>query len=399
MVQAGYGIFYDAPLAHAGPNAASLGFESSGSLSSPDNGITPAVIMAQGVTGVSLTAPPLVPGFGAVKVGQAVSTSVTFFQRDRATPYSQQFNFGIQRELPASMVFSMSYLGNLGRKMPLSNLTMNQVPSSQMGAGNAQVRRPFPQFSGVSLLYPTIGNNNYHAGLVKLEKRFSHGLSLLTTYTWSRSIGNVDQQNVAAIGDNEIYQDYYNRGLDKGPDGIDIVHRYTMTGVYDLPFGKGRAWMQKGFLSQVIGGWTLAALSTIQSGGPFTVTMRTDTTNSFAAGTLRANVLRDGNLPKNQRTVERWFDTEAFAAPAAYTFGNAGRGIMRADGRINVDLSLNKRFYLSESIYAKFTGEFFNSMNHPDFSPPGRQLGGPGFGQVTDATDGRVVQLGLQIVF
>jgi hypothetical protein len=399
VVHTGYGVFYDAPLAHAGPNAASLGFESSGTKSSPDAGVTPALIMAQGVTGVALTAPPLEPGFGAVRVGQPVSTSVTFFERDRATPYSQQFNFGIQRELPASMVASVSYLGNLGRKIPLASLPMNQVRPELLGPGNAQTKRPFPQFAGVSLLFPAIGNNNYHAGMAKLEKRFSHGLSLLTTYTWSRNIGNVDQQNIAQIGDNAIYQDYYNRRLDKGADAIDVVHRFTLTGVYDLPFGKGRAWVQKGLLAQVLGGWTMGSLTTLQSGGPFTVTMRTDTTNAFPAGTQRANVLRDGNLPKNQRTVERWFDTDAFTAPAAYTFGNAGRGILRADGRINIDLSLNKRFYLSESVYAKFTGEFFNSMNHPDFAPPGFSLGAPGFGQVTDATDGRVVQLGLQIVF
>lgn len=273
----------------------------------------------------------------------------------------------------------------------------DQVPPDRMGSGNAQVRRPFPHFNNVSILLPTLGVNNYHAGILRLEKRFSHGLSCLGSYTWARNIGNLDE--AAGFGDDQIYQDYYNRKLDKGPLTIDIVHRFIWSSVYDLPFGKGRRWLGTGVLSPVLGGWTVGAITTMQSGGPFTVTMQTNTTNAFSAGGLRANVLRDPNLPAGERRLDRWFDTEAFQAPAPYTFGNAGRGIIRADGRVVFDFSINKNFNFGEKTYLQFRGELFNAFNHPDFSPPNHSMGSSGFGTITGATEPRTVQVGLRLVF
>ena len=399
VFRGGFGIFFEHPLAAAAANANSLSFETAANLNSPDNGITPAFILGQGVQGLSLRSPTRDDSFGAVRVGQTPNTTVTFFERDRPTGYAMQYNFGIQRELPSSMVAEITYLGNLGRKMPVSDLTLNQVPVSLMGVGNAQSRRPFPQFSGVGVRLPAIGAMNYHAMMVRLEKRLSHGLSFNTTYTWSRNIGNINHESAGDIVDNQIYQNAYDRSLDKGPVAIDIVHRYTLSSIYDLPFGKGRQWLTGGPLSAVLGGWTYGVIAGIQSGGPLSVVMNNDTTNAFPAGTQRPDVLRNPNLPVGERTVDRWFDTSAFAAPAPYTFGNAGRGIIRADGRINFDMSLNKRFYLHERLTTKFSAELFNAFNHPDFAPPNRQFGNPNFGLINDATDGRVVQLGLEFVF
>ena len=399
VVRGGYGIFYEHPFAHGAPSSASLGYERSAGLSSPDNGITPAFYLGQGVTGVSLESPTRDDSFGAVAVGKKATTNVTFYEQNRRGGYAQQFNFGIQRQLPGDMVLELSYLGNLGRKMPISNLNINQVPPDQMGPGNAQVRRPFPQFNNVQIAFPTFGVNDYHAGVVRLEKRLSRGLSFLGTYTWARNLGNIDESAGGDLGDNQIYQDYYNRRLDKGPLAIDIVHRFAWSSVYDLPLGRNRTWLTNGVLSHVLGGWTVGAISSVQSGGPFTVTMQTNTTNAFSAGGLRANLLRDPNLPAGQRTVERWFDTEAFQTPPSYTFGNAGRGILRADGRVNFDFSINKNFYLGEASFVQFRGELFNAFNHPDFSPPNRSMGSSGFGTVTGATDPRTIQLGLRIVF
>lgn len=399
VLRGGFGIFFEHPLTHAAANANTLGFETSANLNSPDNGVTPAFIFRNGIQGLNIGSPVRDDRFGAVRVGQATTTAVTFFEPDRPTGYAMQYNFGIQRELGSNMVAEVSYLGNLGRKMPNSDLTINQVPPELMGPGNAQARRPYPQFSNVSVRLPAIGSMNYHAALFKLEKRLSHGLSFNTTYTWSRNIGNIDHENIADVGDNQLYQNFYDRSLDKGPNAIDIVHRFTLSSVYDLPWGKGRQWMQSGVLSQVLGGWTLGSIASAQTGGPFTVVMNADTSNAFPAGTQRPNVLRDPNLPVSERTVEQWFDTAAFAAAPANTFGNAGRGILRADGRINFDFSLNKRFYLGERLITKLTGEFFNAFNHADFAPPNRALGNPAFGTIGDATDGRIVQLGLEFTF
>ena len=105
------------------------------------------------------------------------------------------------------------------------------------------------------------------------------------------------------------------------------------------------------------------------------------------------------NLPNSEKSLLRWFDTAAFELPAPFTFGNAGRGIVRADGRINFDFSLVKNFNFSESAFVQFRGEVFNAFNHPDFDLPGRALGGPGFGVINGATEAGVMQLGLRVVW
>jgi hypothetical protein len=398
VIRGGSGVFYEHPFAHGAPASVALGYQLSHSDASQDQGATPAFYLQEGPTGVSLGKPELGDDFGAVSVGKKPTQSLSFFETNRKAGYSMMFNFGIQRQLPGDMVLDITYMGNLARKMPNSNLQINQVPVELMGPGNKQTLRPYPQFNNVAIQFPTLGVTNYHAGVIKLQKRFSSGLSFLTTYTWSRNIGDIDQANTGAIGDNALYEDYYNRRLDKGPNAIDIVHHYTLSAVYDLPFGNGRRWVTGGALSNIIGGWTISTLGTVQSGGPFGVRVQSPKIN-YAAGTPRANIIGEPNLPGSERTVERWFNTEAFARPPDYTFGDSGRGVVRADGRVNFDFSLNKRFYITERIDLRFSGEFFNAFNHPDFSPPNRNLGNSNFGRITSATEGRVIQLGLQLNF
>ncbi|MCL5746367.1 MAG: carboxypeptidase regulatory-like domain-containing protein, partial [Acidobacteria bacterium] len=315
VVRGGYGIYFEHPFDGDVTTVASLGFAPSSSVASPDNGITPAFVMKNGIS-VPTTTQTLDDAFGAVPVGKTATTAVTYFEPDRRTGYAQQFSFGVQRQLSGNALVEVSYMGSLSRHMPNSNITLNQVPPGRMGPGNAQSRRPFPQFSNVSILVPPMGVTNYHAGMVRFEKRMSSGLTVLTSYTWSRNIGNLAEN--AGFGDNQNYQDYYNRRADKGPSTIDVPHRFTWSSVYDLPFGKSRKWLQNGFAASAIGGWSVGVVTSVQSGGPFSVTMQTDTTNAFSAGALRANVIGDPNL-SGGGTPTRWFNTGAFQAPAAYT--------------------------------------------------------------------------------
>lgn len=403
VVRVGLGVFIAHPFDHGVPNVASLGFEKSLSLSTPDNGVTAPFLLKDGAPPAGATEPKLDAGFGAVAVGKNATTNVQFYERDRRQGYSQQFNLGIQHELPGSILLEIGYIGNLSRKLSLANLNINQIPPERIDAIRPagvfrQGFRPFPQFSNVTLLQANFGVTDYHAGVIKLEKRYSQGLALFASYTWSKNLSNLDS-NSGNLGDDQQFSDYYHRRADKGPDALDIRHRFTWSSVYDLPLGRGRKWLNHGPLAQVIGGWSLGAISTIQSGAPFTVTTQTNTTNVFSAGAQRANVLRDANLPNSQKSLTRWFDTSAFEAPADFTFGNAGRGIVRADGRVNFDFSLVKNFSFSESRSVQLRGETFNALNHPDFAPPGHALNGPGFGVVSTATDGRIIQLGLRVVF
>lgn len=267
-----------------------------------------------------------------------------------------------------------------------------------MGAKATQKDRPLPQFSNVSIQFPTLGVSNYHAGFLRVERRFVAGFSFLGSYTWSKNIGNADPGG-GSLGDVQFYQDLYNRKLDRGAGELDINHRFTWSSIYELPFGARRRWLSNSAWRYLLGGWSFGAIGAIQSGPPVSIWTQTNTTNAFSSGAQRADLLRDPNLPGSERSVDRWFDTDAFARPAQFTFGNSGNGIVRADGAILFDFSLIKNFYMSEEAYVQFRAELFNAFNHPNFGLPGHVLGAPGFGTVTSAGEGRIVQFGLRAVF
>ncbi|MDZ4802646.1 MAG: hypothetical protein SGI92_31175 [Bryobacteraceae bacterium] len=399
VVRGGWGVSFAHPFDRGAPNSASLGFEQSLSLNSPDNGITFPVVVAQGLPNASLSKPALNDSFGAVRVGQAVTTAVTFFEENRRTGYSMQYNFNIQRELFGGMQVEVGYLANLSRKLASANLNINQIPNEKMGLGTSQRDRPYPQFNGVTLIAPALGVSDYHAGILRLQKRFSTGLSFNFNYTWSKFLNNTDEGGAALGAEGSPYSNYYNRRADWGPSENDIPHRISFSGVYDLPFGTGKRWVSKGPAKWVVGDWGLSTVTTLQSGAAFTVTTQVDSTNAFSSGGLRADVLRNPNLPAGERTLGRWFDTGAFAQPAAFRYGNQGVNILRGDGLVNVDLSLLRNFPIGEQRKLQFRAESFNVSNTPTFGLPGRTFGGPGFGVIGSASPGRRLQLGLRLVW
>jgi hypothetical protein len=399
VVRSGYGIFFAHPFDHGAPSSASLGFEMSATLNSPDNGITAPFYLRDGVPGLNLAAPALDDSFGAVRVGQQPNTAVTFYESGRRTGYSQQFNFGIQRELPGRMVVEVAYLGNLSRKLPSSNISINQIRPERMGPGTTQRDRPFPQFSNVSVVLPSFGVSSYHAGMVRFEKRFSQGLNVLSTYTWSKFLNNVDEGGSALGAEVGPYSDFYNRRADWGPSTNDIPHRFTWSSVYELPFGTGKRFLPDHPLRHIVGGWGIGSVVTLQSGPPFSVGTQVNTTYSSSAGGLRADVIRDPNLPSDQRSLSGWFDTDAFRQPEPYRFGNQGMNILRADGTNRFDFSVLRNFPIGEGRRLQFRSEFFNAFNHTDFGLPGRTLNGPGFGIISGADRARQIQLGLRLTF
>jgi hypothetical protein len=149
----------------------------------------------------------------------------------------------------------------------------------------------------------------------------------------------------------------------------------------------------------VLGGWSISDVTTLQSGAPFTVVTQTNTTNAFSAGALRADVLRNPNLSSGDRSVSRWFDTAAFAQPAAYQFGNQGVGVLRGPGLINFDVSLLREFRFTEKVRMEVRGEFFNALNHTNLNLPGHVFGGAGFGLINSAGPARQVQVGARLGF
>ncbi len=399
VVRGGFGIFFAHPFDSGQPASAALGYEISAELNSPDNGITAPFYLRNGVPGVNATAPVLNDSFGAVPVGRNATTAVTYFEPKRHTGYSEQFNLGVQRELAGNSVIEVSYLGNLSRHLPNANLPINQIRPEILGpAASTQTYRPFPQFSNVTLLAPTLGVSAYHGGVLRFEKRFSGGLNILSTYTFAKFIDNTNEP--AAVGaSGGPYSNLYDRRADRGPSDNDIRHRFTWSSVYEMPFGKGRRFLTQHPLRYVAGDWAVGSVVSLQSGPPFTVTTQTNTTNAFSAGALRADVLRDPNLPVDQREIGKWFDTDAFRQPAQYRFGNQGVNLLRGDGTASFDFSILRNFSFGESKRLQFRAEMFNAFNHTDLNVPGRVFGAAGFGIVSGSAPARRIQLGLRLTF
>jgi hypothetical protein len=395
VFRAGFGIFFTVP--NPGSNNASAGFETSGDFASPDNGITAPFLLSEGVPDLS-TRPELGPGYGAVPVGQPVRFAPEFYEVNRRLGYSQQWNFSIQRDLRWNTMAEIAYVGNIGRKLDSPSTSINQVRPELMGPGNAQVRRPFPQYGNVTLITPFWGNSEYHAMNLKVEKRFSDGLNFLATYGFAKFMDDVTAAfELGAVGGG--IQNYYDRRSEWARSGNDIRHRVAMSSTYELPFGRGRRWMNGGPLAVIAGGWNLGGIVTLQSGPPLGLVTQVNNTNSFNPGSQRVNVLRDPSLPNEERSVERWFDTTAVAQPPQFTFGNAGRAILESPGLAVVNLSLLENFMLTERWNLQFRAEAFNAFNRVNLEDPGRALGSPNFGVISAASDPRNLQLGLKLQF
>ncbi|MEP7367074.1 MAG: carboxypeptidase regulatory-like domain-containing protein [Acidobacteriota bacterium] len=393
VVRAGAGAFYQVPL--PGSNNNSAGFAAQADYSTPDNGITAPFYLKDGFPGGPAN-PVLGPGYGAVPVGQTAALAFDFVETQRQLGYTLQWNFSVQQDVGRNSIVEVSYLGTVGHKLSGPNVNINQVRPELMGPGNAQVRRPFPQFGNISTVAPMWGNSSYHGVNFKYEKRFSDGLNLLANYTFSKFID--DTPAAQEIGAAPGIQNYYDRHSEKALSGNDVRNRLAFSSVYELPWGKGRKYMNEGPVALALGGWNIGAIVTLQQGSPYGLTTQANSTNAFAGG-QRVNVLRDPSLPSGERTVARYFDTTAVAAPLANTFGNAGRSILTGPGLANLNLSLLKNFKFHESWNLQFRLESFNALNHANFQEPGGALGSPTFGVITVAQDARSMQLGLKLTF
>jgi Carboxypeptidase regulatory-like domain/TonB dependent receptor len=407
VIRGGYGVMYSGIYDATVAFVTVVGFSDSREFNSPDNGLTPAFLLRDGVpAGIR---EPLTPGFGAVRVGERVRLAPDFFQRAHRTPYSQMFNFGIQRDLLNNMLFEIVYQGNLGHKLGGRNISINETPPQLRGAVADQRLRPFPQYGNVTLISPTWGNSTYHSMNIKVEKRFSQGLNLLANYTWSKFLDDVQAINelggAPGLGGLQGggYQSFYNRQLEKAISGNDIAHRFVWSSVYELPVGKGKKWdLRTGLLNQMLGGWGFGLIAEFRTGPPFGVVEQTNRLNAFSS-TQRPHLLRDPMLPADRprgELVQRWFDTDAFAFPGDGVLGNAGRAVGRGPGFANLDMSLLKDWKWGEEKSIQFRAEFFNLFNRPNFALPNNQRGNPAFGQINSTlTDGRVIQLGLKFTY
>jgi hypothetical protein len=390
LLRAGAGIFYGQTVDATIGDTASLGFSTTASHVAGQADLQSAFRLRDGFPTVSR--PALTPAFGAVPLGQRPNTAVAFFNPEQVAPVSYQYNLNVQREVTANLLIEVGYMGNVSHHLNAGDLSLNQVPGHLMGAGDAQSRRPFPQFSNLTWINPSIGNSTWHGGFVRAEKRLSEGFSFLTHYTFSRFLDDVEATSEYGVTGN--YMDAYNRRLDKARSGSDVPHHFLLTFLYQPGEFEGHP-----LWNAVLGGWKLGLVQTYMSGAPFTVITAANTTNAFPAGPLRPNLLRDPALLSNQRSVNRWFDTAAFEAPAPFTFGNSPRSVLRSAPVVTTDLTLEKSFAVTETVRLDLRSEFYNLLNHANFNIPGFTYGAPDFGVVSSARPGRTVQLAARLSF
>ncbi|MEO7652228.1 MAG: hypothetical protein ABIZ80_17325, partial [Bryobacteraceae bacterium] len=235
--------------------------------------------------------------------------------------------------------------------------------------------------------------------LARVEHRPGpEGLTVVLSYTWLKAIDTVGAR-LSVLGDPSARSRNLPIGLNRGLGEGNVPTRIAATVGYELPFGPGKAMAAGGPWSKILGGWTLFGLLAYQRGPYVTPVMSFDRNDVGSTASFRPDVLRNPNISGSERSPLRWFDTGAFANPALFAYGNAGRSIIQAPGIVNLDSALLRSFRVTEGSRLEFRWELFNATNHTNFSVPGTVFGTPQFGVLTSALESRNMQLGVKFYF
>lgn len=390
VLRGGTGVFYGPTVSNSIGDVAALGFSTSASFVVSQATTQSAFRLRDGFPAYSR--PALDAGFGAVPLDQRPNTAVAYFDPNQVAPTSYQTNVDVQHELGSGLVVEAGYMNNISRHLTANDFSLNQVPSELLGPGNTQAFRPFPQFSNVTLINPSIGKSSYHGGFLRVQKRFADGLSFLAHYTRSRFMDDVESSN--EYGATGSYMDQYNRNLDWATSASDVPHHLVVSVLYQVA-----PTFQRDVWNALLGRWSIGVLQTMQSGPPFTVLTAANLTNAFPAGGLRPDLVGDPSLPATQRTLARWFNTAAFANPAPFTFGTSPRSVLRGPAVVTTDLTLEKNLPIREGLKLDVRVEAYNLLNRANFNVPGFTLGAADFGAISSARPPRTVQLGARLSF
>ena len=352
------------------------------------NGFAPAGRMANGF------GPPDffdIPQSGVVdaNIPQLRNSQLFHVQPDLKEAKLHTWNVAFQRQLPWNLVGEVAYVGNVGRGILLADYNINA--GMVLGADNAG--RPFNQRFGrtanVLTWLPT--DTSYHSMQVKLDRRFRGGLLLNTSYTLGRAINYQDETaGTFTPADPERM---------KGRAGFDRTHAFAASFLWDMPFLRGNDTA----VGRILGGWQLSGIFTAYSGTP--IDFRASDATLRAPGNVQRPNLNGGD-PEVFGDIgpgQLFFDTSVFSAPAQNTWGNMTRNdSINGPGFWNLDLSLAKRFRLSDRFTAELRADAFNALNHANFANPNATFGSATFGQVT-GTNGsytpRLVRFGARLMF
>jgi hypothetical protein len=345
-------------------------FGAKGSVNDNTNGITPVVILSG--SGSNL---PYVSNSNAPDAYNGQSFNFNAYHEPVGGSY--QWNLRAQREIGNNLVAQLGYVATHGHNLPFQ-VDINQVPQALLSA-NDQGSRPFPQFGSLNTSGTPANENaisNYNSLQAVIEKRMSQGLNLNFSYVWSHFLSDNDSAGWGSHGGATQIQNSYVPSANYGNSNFDIRNAFRGYGIYELPFGKGRQFVNSStLLDEVIGGWQLAGTLIVQSGQPFTAVMASGTNSYSLAGNnfnWFPNVI--GNPKLQNRGPNQWFNEAAFAVPAPGTFGNERRNQLTGPAYNSVNLGLGKTFSFTEGIHLEVRADSNNAFNHPSFQLPNTNL-------------------------
>ena len=384
------------------------------------DGLRPTFVLSKGP---SVAPIPLKRDAG---LGQSVYTT----DRTAGSGYVEQWNLGLQRAITNNLSVEVAYVGSHIVHVGIPDSNLNQLTTEQLSEGapllktvpnpyygqipisssiggktitEAQLMKPYPRFLNVATYRHNSGTTNYNAIEAKVERRFSHGLSLLFAYTHSKLIDDASSVFSTTVlsspnSSSLIAADTFRPELERDSSSGDMPNVTSFSGIYDLPAGRGHRFASSGLADAVLGGWSLNTIFLLQSGMPVTVTQATNN-NSFAGFALqRPNLVGKPSLSPGDRTPTHFFNISAFATAPQFTIGSASRNPVRGPAYRDVDLALVKHTTLYRETGLEFRAELFNLTNTPAFSQPNGSFGSAAFGSITSTVaDPRVMQLAIRI--
>ncbi|HTM49370.1 MAG TPA: TonB-dependent receptor [Bryobacteraceae bacterium] len=352
---------------------------------------------------------PTALGYTANQINPATfdisNTQLRYIPTDLRSGYVQSWHFTVQRELSRDLVLDLAYVGNRGVKLMILG-DANQARPQGINENTAlNARRPYQGFAGIEEAWGA-GFSDYNSLQVKLEKKYTSGLYLLNSFTWSKALDNAAGHLETANGDNSRVN-YYDLRNEKGLGSYNQPFSNTTTVVWDLPYGKGRRFGSNAnpLVSAVIGNWRASFINTMSSGLPVNLTY--GPASRFTVSSLpsyRPNLNGDPMAPESQRNIDNYFDKNNVVVIGdpehPNPFGNAGRNVARSYALYQTDLGLHKDFPLwKETRKLEFRSEFFNLFNKTNFQGPNSTRSSAAFGTIRSAFPARIIQFALKLVF
>jgi hypothetical protein len=318
---------------------------------------------------------------------------------NRRTPYSIQYLFNIERELGGDTALEIGYIGSVSRRLEMLRAFNEAYPTADPTLSVA-IRSPYPELGRIQEVDGS-AKANYNSLSVKLQRRFSKGLTYMTGYTWSKS---VDDGSAIRVHDTDVLfpQSSYNLHAQRGLSSFHQSHRAVTSVLYDLPVGRGRRFLNRGGAADaIVGGWELGSIFTLQTGFPMTVTDGGKDQSNTGITYDRPNATGQyAILPGGVRNPQRWFNTDAFKLQPFGTFGTAGRNTVITPGSVQWDFSVHKEFRVLEGQALQFRFEAFNFPNHANWGNPDNAITNSSFGTITSTrTNMREMQVALKYTF